>query len=63
MSKHHDDTDSEDEGNEAILKGEEAVPEEEQEVTDLSNSDVITKYQEAAKIVQAALQEISNLVG
>jgi methionine aminopeptidase len=34
-------------------KGEE---EKEEEVTDLSNSDVCTKYQEAAKIVNLALQ-------
>eukprot|EP00980_Cylindrotheca_fusiformis_P028003 scaffold22575_cov141-Cylindrotheca_fusiformis.AAC.34 len=32
------------------------VEEEEQEVTDLSSSDVCTKYQEAAKIVNLALE-------
>lgn len=34
----------------------EAVEKEEEEITDLSNSDVCTKYQEASKIVNLALQ-------
>lgn len=32
------------------------------EDTSLANSDVVTKYQEAAKIVQAALLEVQRLV-
>lgn len=32
------------------------------EDTTLANSDVVTKYQEAAKIVQAALLEVQRLV-
>ena len=32
------------------------------EDTTLANSDVVTKYQDAARIVQAALIEISSLV-
>lgn len=32
------------------------------EDTTLANSDVVTKYQDAARIVQAALVEISSLV-
>ena len=36
--------------------------EEDVEDTTLANSDVVTKYQDAARIVQAALIEISSLV-
>ena len=41
-----------------------AAPKEDEpaEDTSLANSDVTTKYQEAAKIVQAALVEIQKLV-
>ncbi len=41
---------------------EEEKKEEEAEDTSLNNSDVVTKYQEAARIVQIALTEISKLV-
>ena len=44
------------------VKKEEPKPEEPQEDTSLANSDVVTKYQEAARIVQTALTEISKLV-
>lgn len=55
FKKEHD-SDSEDEieNNNAVVE-EEPEPEED---TSLANSDVVTKYQEAAKIAQAALQEV-----
>jgi len=57
------DVDSDDE--ELDVTKPEATPQEAEpaEDTTLANSDVVTKYQEAAKIVQAALLEVQRLVG
>ena len=54
-----DDVDSDDD--EVVQKEEKAEPEVVEDTT-LANPDVVTKYQEAAKIVQAALAEITSKV-
>lgn len=61
-----DDSDSDEEDNtkgvfQDVGEEEEAVAAP-QEDTSLSNPDVVTKYQEAAKICQAALQEVIGQV-
>ena len=56
------DVDSDDEDMpELVVPTKAEEPEVAEDIT-LANSDVVTKYQEAAKIVQAALTEISKLV-
>lgn len=59
--KRDDDIDSDDEDN---CKAVDTAEKEEEVIEDttLTNSDVVTKYQEAAKIVQQALIEVSKLV-
>lgn len=55
--------DESDSDHEEVVQEETPVAEEEApEDTTLANSDVTTKYQEAAKIVQACLQELEKLV-
>ena len=53
-----DDVDSDEEDNVKPVAVEPVVEED----TSLNNCEVITKYQEAAKIAQAVLLEVANLV-
>lgn len=58
----NEDDDNEDDGDDEIVVQEEKKEEkEEEEDTSLANSDVTTKYQEAAKIAQSTLTEIIQL--
>lgn len=62
MSTTHKEVESDDE--EEVVRQEEVAAEPEvEEDTSLANSDVVTKYQEAARIVQQVMAEVSALVG